>query len=65
MANAGGRLLGTIASGILYQWAGLTGTLWGSVVCLILAWAISFKLPRGETSSMMNQAQPGEISANY
>lgn len=43
MANAGGRLLGTIASGLLYQWSGLAGTLWGSVLFLVLAWAISFK----------------------
>lgn len=46
MANAGGRLLGTIASGLLYQWFGLPGTLWGSVICLVLAWLISFRLPR-------------------
>ena len=25
MANAGGRLLGTILSGLLYQWGGLAG----------------------------------------
>ena len=46
MANAGGRLLGTIASGLLYQWGGLTGALWGSVLFLGMAWLISFKLPR-------------------
>lgn len=46
MANAGGRLFGTIASGVLYQLFGLTGTMWGSVVCLTLAWLISFRLPR-------------------
>lgn len=46
MANAGGRLLGTVASGLLYQGFGLTGCLVGSVLCLTLAWAISFKLPR-------------------
>lgn len=46
MANAGGRLLGTIASGLLYQSFGLEGCLWGSVMCLLSAWAISFKLPQ-------------------
>lgn len=46
MANAGGRLLGTVASGLLYQTVGVGGTLWGSVVCLILAWLISQRLPR-------------------
>jgi MFS family permease len=52
MANAGGRLLGTIASGLLYQWAGLPGTLWGSAIFLVLTWAISFKLPRGDAPAV-------------
>jgi len=46
MANAGGRLFGTVASGLLYQFLGITGTMWGSVICLTLAWLISFRLPR-------------------
>ena len=46
MANAGGRLLGTITSGLLYQAFGLTGCLWGAVICLTLTWLISFNLPR-------------------
>lgn len=49
MANAGGRLLGTVASGLLYQGFGLVGCLVGAVICLGLAWAISFKLPRHDT----------------
>lgn len=52
MANAGGRLLGTITSGLLYQGFGLVGCLWGAVLCLTLTWAISFNLPRrGEISN--------------
>lgn len=46
MANAGGRLLGTIASGVLYQLYGLQGCLWGSALFLLCAWAISARLPR-------------------
>jgi predicted MFS family arabinose efflux permease len=46
MANAGGRLLGTIASGVLYQIYGLQGCLWGSALFLLCAWAISARLPR-------------------
>lgn len=53
MANASGRLFGTIASGVLYQLFGLAGTMWGSVVCLILAWLISFRLPRFERRQQM------------
>lgn len=57
MANAGGRLLGTVASGLLYQWAGLPATLWGSVLFLVLAWVISFKLPPGDTPAMAGLEQ--------
>ncbi|MEM7801222.1 MAG: organoarsenical effux MFS transporter ArsJ [Chloroflexota bacterium] len=48
MANAGGRLLGTIASGLLYVAFQLPGALWGSVICLLLAWGVSFWLPQPE-----------------
>ena len=45
MANAGGRLIGTVLSGLLYVWFGLPGALWGSVILLTLAWLASFRLP--------------------
>src|SRR6185295_17485914 len=32
MANAAGRLLGTLLSGVLYQRAGVIASLWGAVV---------------------------------
>ena len=32
MANAAGRLLGTLSSGVLYQLGGVTAALWGAVV---------------------------------
>jgi predicted MFS family arabinose efflux permease len=32
MANACGRLLGTLLSGVLYQFAGVSASLWGAVV---------------------------------
>jgi hypothetical protein len=62
MANAGGRLLGTIASGLLYQWTGLVGCLWGAVLCLLLAWLISFKLPREASLSADALAHIGSVS---
>jgi MFS family permease len=31
MANSGGRLLGTVLSGLIYQWYGLVGCLWTSM----------------------------------
>ena len=63
MANAGGRLLGTVASGLLYQWLGLGGALWGAVVCLLLTWIISWQLPREVIQSEQLLAQIGTISA--
>jgi predicted MFS family arabinose efflux permease len=44
-ANAAGRLLGITLSGVLYQFAGITGCLAGSAVMLLLCWLITFLLP--------------------
>jgi len=48
MANAGGRLAGTILSGLVYQTQGLTGCLWWSAAFLLAAAVLSFKLPAVE-----------------
>jgi predicted MFS family arabinose efflux permease len=45
MANAGGRLLGTVLSGLIYQLHGLTGCLWFSAGFVVLAASLSFGLP--------------------
>lgn len=45
MANSGGRLLGTILSGIVYQLFSLVGCLWFSMVLVLAAALISLKLP--------------------
>jgi MFS family permease len=50
MANAGGRLAGTILSGLLYQWNGLTACLWASAVCVLAAAALSLLLPSSTPS---------------
>ena len=50
-ANAAGRLLGTALSGVLYQFAGITGCLAGSAVMLLLCWLITFLLPADESLS--------------
>jgi predicted MFS family arabinose efflux permease len=49
MANAGGRLVGTLLSGIVYQLGGLEACLWTSVIFSLVAGAISCWLPRTET----------------
>jgi predicted MFS family arabinose efflux permease len=46
MANALGRLLGTVPSGWIFQVAGLAACLWISAVLVGLAAAISLSLPR-------------------
>jgi predicted MFS family arabinose efflux permease len=46
MANAGGRLAGTVLSGLIYQTHGLEGCLWWSAAFLLAAFVLSFKLPQ-------------------
>ncbi len=46
MANAAGRLIGTVLSGFIYQTYGLIGCLWVSTLFLVLAGSISFMLPK-------------------
>jgi len=50
MANAIGRLGGTLASGVVYQLAGLTATLWTSaaLVAVAVAFTVPLAAPRAE-----------------
>ncbi|MEO0448103.1 MAG: MFS transporter, partial [Verrucomicrobiota bacterium] len=52
MANAMGRLMGTVLSGALFQWKGLPGCLWASLVFSVVAMMISLRLPKQEGSSL-------------
>ncbi len=45
MANAGGRLLGTLLSGWAYQTQGLEGCLWWSTGFVLMAAWLSLRLP--------------------
>ena len=45
MANAAGRLTGTVLSGLLYQWQGLEACLWASAVLVLGAAVLSRTLP--------------------
>ncbi|MDP9384425.1 MAG: organoarsenical effux MFS transporter ArsJ [Actinomycetota bacterium] len=45
MANAGGRLAGTVLSGALYQWQGLEACLWASAAFVLVAALLSRLLP--------------------
>jgi hypothetical protein len=46
MANAGGRLVGTLLSGVLFSTAGLAGCLWASTAFSLATWILSAWLPR-------------------
>lgn len=45
MANAAGRLIGTLLSGVLYQAGGVTATLWCAVALAAAAGLIALLLP--------------------
>jgi predicted MFS family arabinose efflux permease len=45
MANATGRLTGTLLSGVLFQWAGVNASLWGAVVLATVAGTVALSLP--------------------
>jgi predicted MFS family arabinose efflux permease len=45
MANAAGRLTGTVLSGLIYQQQGLVGCLWWSTLFVLAAGLLSLKLP--------------------
>jgi predicted MFS family arabinose efflux permease len=44
-ANALGRFIGTLLSGLLYQWGGLGYSLMGSAAMLLICWATTLALP--------------------
>lgn len=44
-ANALGRFMGTLMSGLLYQWGGLLYALQGSALMLVLCWLFTLYLP--------------------
>ncbi|MCG7498899.1 organoarsenical effux MFS transporter ArsJ [Vibrio sp. Of7-15] len=52
MANAMGRLIGTVLSGLVYQWAGLAACLWVSFGFLVLTSVISIALPKHEQATV-------------
>ena len=45
MANALGRLAGTVLSGVMYEWHGLEACLWTSTALVLVTGAISVLLP--------------------
>lgn len=50
-ANATGRFLGTLLSGLLYQWGGIVYALAGSAIMLFICWLVTLKLPASQSAS--------------
>jgi predicted MFS family arabinose efflux permease len=44
-ANAAGRLVGTLLSGLLYLWGDLAAALWGSTAFVVITWLCALRLP--------------------
>ncbi len=55
MANAAGRLTGTVLSGWLYQLYGLEGCLWTATVFVLVAALLAMKLPRPDTGDLQTE----------
>lgn len=49
-ANATGRLMGIVLSGLLYQFGGMTACLIGSAAMLAVCWLVTFLLPAAQSS---------------
>ncbi len=56
-ANAAGRFIGTLLSGLLYELGGIALALSGSAAMLMLCWLVTLKLPT-ERSLSLRLAQP-------
>jgi len=56
MANAGGRLVGTLLSGIMYQAGGVTACLWVSAGFALMTGALSLLLPNRDTGLVLDDA---------
>jgi predicted MFS family arabinose efflux permease len=60
MANAGGRLAGTVLSGWVYQTQGLGGCLWWSAAFVLAAALLSFRLPELDAPASTDRS-PGTV----
>jgi predicted MFS family arabinose efflux permease len=55
-ANAAGRFVGTLLSGVLYLWGELPAALWGSATFVILTWLCALRLPPVPTNTTVSLA---------
>ena len=57
-ANAVGRLVGTLLSGLLYLWGGLPAALWGSAAFVGITWLLTLRLPAVERTAVATVPMP-------
>lgn len=62
-ANALGRFIGTLMSGLLYQWGGLLAALVGSAVMLTVCWLVTLALPVRTAGLAAKRPMPSTESA--
>ena len=61
MANSGGRLAGTVLSGLVFQYFDLVGCLWTSMFLVLAAGLVTIKLPDPKPSkAILWKAEGGE-----
>lgn len=60
MANAGGRLLGTLISGVVFQFYGFIGCLVASCALVLAAGVLSFNLPRTQAIQLSVKLKEAE-----
>jgi MFS family permease len=61
MANAVGRLAGTVLSGLIYEWNGLTACLWTSAGFVLAAGVLSLLLP-SEAADLARRARVSQAA---
>ncbi len=55
-ANAAGRFAGTLLSGLLYAWVGLTACLVSSALMLAICWVLTLALPTDRSATLARAA---------
>ena len=64
-ANASGRFLGILLSGVLYQAGGMTACLVGSAIMLAICWAIALLLPSKVDAPSIGEATRGPVAPGH
>jgi len=60
MANAGGRLLGALLSGLIFEFYGFSACLLASGAMVLAAALLSFKLPRARAIALTVKLEAAE-----